>query len=301
MSPPGPHDRDHKLTDPQTDIRKTVQDAIINARHRWTMRDLVREISHQETCSRNLVQSVIRSLVEAGVLEYRYTFGQTYLSLSFRRSVDLTPRFTLIPPGYAREIPPGKISVAIAQGIAFGDGGHPTTRLALQALDLFWTHWQVSVSPIALDIGTGTGILAIAAACLGAANVLALDVDACARAEARDNVRLNPKATPIVRVENRPLASIEGRFDLIMANLRLPTLAEMAAWVRNHLSNLGCMVVSGCRGEEWGRLVAIYAREGLHPLWQNAMAGWAGGLLGPQGAPSHKPAAENDRIMGEHL
>jgi ribosomal protein L11 methyltransferase len=109
---------------------------------------------------------------------------------------------------------------------------------------------------------------------------MALDIDACARSEARHNVQLNPYAVRTVQVADHSLASIEGPFDLIMANLRLPTLVSLAEWVREHLMPLGCVVVSGCREEEWGRLVEVYVKKGIHSLWQDIMGGWAGGLFG---------------------
>ena len=130
-----------------------------------------------------------------------------------------------------------------------------------------------------MDIGTGSGILAIAAAGLGAARVLALDIDACARSEARHNIRLNPKAARVVEVADHPLESIEEHFDLVMANLRLPTLVGLVEWLHCHLNPLGCVVVSGCREEEWGSLVDVYRENGWHPLWRDAKGGWAGGVF----------------------
>jgi ribosomal protein L11 methyltransferase len=263
-------------------IRKAVQDRILKARRQRTMRDLVNEIAQQQNCSKSDVQSAVRQLVAEGFLEYQYTFGQSYLTVSFSHPVALTPRFTVIPPGHAFQMPSAKIPIVIAPGIAFGDGRHPTTCLALCALEKGWGHFQQRDSGVALralDIGTGSGILAIAAAELGATGVWALDIDACARSEARHNVRLNPRAASIVHVTDEAPESFEEPFDLIMANLRLPTLARLAEWVGRRLNPKGCVVVSGCREEEWGHLAEIYGAKGLRPLWQDTRAGWAGGVF----------------------
>ena len=246
------------------------------------MRDLVYEIAQQQNCPRSDVQSAIRRLVAEGVLEYHYTFGQSYLGVSFNHPVELPPRFTIVPPGHAGQMPPAKIPIVIAPGIAFGDGRHPTTRLALCALDKGWGHFQIDnpgAAIHAVDIGTGSGILAIAAASLGAVRVLALDIDACARSEARHNVRLNPRVAAVVHVTESAAESLDERFDFIMANLRLPTLAGLAEWVSNCLSPKGFLVVSGCREEEWPHLLGIYDAKGLRPLWQDASGGWAGGVF----------------------
>jgi ribosomal protein L11 methyltransferase len=263
-------------------IRHAIQDRIVNGRCFLTARGLVQDIAQQQNCPQSVVYAAVRRLIEEGFLEYHYTFGQSYLVVSFRRPVALTPRFTVIPPGHARTISPSKIPIVIAPGVSFGDGRHPTTCLALQALEQAWAHFDKrnsSIAPCAVDIGTGSGILAIAAANLGAARVLALDIDACARSEARHNIRLNPEAERVVEVAEHSLESIEEHFDLAMANLRLPTLAGLGEWLRCRLNPLGCVVVSGCREEEWDPLVGLYREKGLHLLWHDAKGGWAGGVF----------------------
>lgn len=273
-------------------IRKSVLEAIINARHRRTARDLEREMASRAGCSRLLVKTAIRGLIETGILEYRYTFGQSYLAMSFRRPVDVSPRFTIVPPGYSGGAPSFRIPIVIAPGVAFGDGRHPTTRLALHALELAWAHLQQNNATdalVAMDIGTGSGILAIAAACLGAETVFGLDIDACARSEALANIGLNPKAAGI-DVTDRPLDAFDLSFDLVMANLRLPTLVDLADWMEAHLKATGCVVVSGCREEEWDRLSDVYATKGLHSGWQAAMGGWVGGLFHLEANQGSKPS-----------
>ena len=231
-----------------------------------------------------MVRSAIRGLIEQGILEYTYTFGQSYLVMSFRHPVDVSPLFTIIPPDYAGDMSSHRHRIAIAPGVSFGSGRHPTTRLALGALEEGWFYLRsrgLSSIQKVIDIGTGSGILAIAASCLGAEAIMALDVDACARSEARMNIDLNPKAATAVAVSDTPLASIEKRFDLVMANLRLPTLIHLSAWIQSHLRSVGCAVVSGFREEEWDRLQACYARQGFHSLWQGSMAGWSAGVFCP--------------------
>lgn len=270
------------VSDIAAQVRSAVRDRVVNGQRRWTVRDLVHDMAQGQTEHRSVVRAAIRDLIAEGVLEYRYTFGQSYLALSFRRPVALTSRFTIVSPRYSGALPSSTIPVVMAPGVSFGDGRHPTTRLALQALGRAWPYLQERhpcVAPHVVDIGTGSGILAIAAACLGAASVTALDIDACACSETRHNVRLNPKIAGIVQVIDSPVESIEQPFDLIMANLRLPTLVRLAGWVAQHLTSRGCLVVSGCREEEWGGLRAVYRERNLQPLWQSAQGGWAAGLF----------------------
>ena len=262
-------------------IEKAVQDYITNAGHRITVPHLEREIARREACPRTHVRSALRGLIDKEVLEYRYSLGQSYIALSFRRPVDVSPRFTIVPPGCHQFQSQERIPIVIAPGSAFGDGRHPTTRLALKGLEIAW-HFLYSqgieLNPAVIDIGTGTGVLAIAAASLGAGHVTALDNDACARAEACQNVRLNPAAERVA-VANHPISSINVAFDLIMANLRLPTLVQMGNWMQSHLKYTGCLLVSGCREEEWCQLVNTYAGMGLQCQWYETLTGWAGGLF----------------------
>lgn len=120
-------------------------------------------------------------------------------------------RFFVVPP--ALEPPPaaGRIILRIDAGSAFGDGAHPTTQLCLAALE---RHHK----PAALiDLGVGTGILSIAAASLGAAPILAVDIDTASVAIARANVERNGVAGA-VRVEEGSLADVlTGRYGLTQA------------------------------------------------------------------------------------
>lgn len=282
MSSAGPDSRGDETPCALAPIQQVVYAQVMNARRRWTFSNLERQVAHQEGCSRREARAAIRDLIEQGFVEYSYTFGQSYLVLSFRHPVNISPLFTIIPPGYTGDLPTHRHGIAIAPGVSFGSGRHPTTRLALQALEkggaYLRSHPQFSFQS-AIDIGTGSGVLAIAASCLGAQTVMALDIDACARSEARQNIDANPGVAAAISVSDTPLTGIENRFDMIIANLRLPTLIQFSTWIPSHLEHMGCVVVSGFREEEWDRLLDCYASHRFHALWQDSVAGWSAGLL----------------------
>jgi len=278
-----------------------IHEKVTVSRRRLTFKDLEKQIGAIDGVPKSLVRAAIRSLIEAGILEYRYTFGQSYLELSFRNPVEVSNVFTIVPPGYTGQLPPHRLPIAIAPGVSFGSGRHPTTRLSLQALESTWAYRTLqdrAAVQTVLDIGTGSGILAIAASCLGASTITALDIDACARAEARLNIGLNPGAEG-VQVSDRPLSSFNGRFDLVIANLRQPTLVALSGWVASHLAPSGCLVVSGFRDEEQDRLLACYADHGFQPLWQKELAGWCAALLGVPAslATTDDPSAPANRTF----
>jgi ribosomal protein L11 methyltransferase len=160
---------------------------------------------------------------------------------------------TIAPPWAARE---GDMVIGIAQ--AFGTGHHETTAgclAALQELDL--TGRRV------LDVGAGSGILAIAAARLGADTVLAIDTDPLAVQETVANAEHNG-----VKVETRmgSLEAAEGRYDVVVANLDTSTIAALAEDLRAHLTPGGTLVASGVSVPRAEQAVSALEDAGLAVL-----------------------------------
>ena len=140
---------------------------------------------------------------------------------------------TVIVPAWEEYAPsPGEVAIRLEPGMAFGTGLHPTTRLCLRALET-----RLPEAGEVLDVGTGSGVLAIAAAKLGASSVLALDADAVAVAIARENVAMNGvsgrvavlhgtlpggDAVPVHFVGSGDLDLVDtGRYDLILSLIHI--------------------------------------------------------------------------------
>jgi ribosomal protein L11 methyltransferase len=134
----------------------------------------------------------------------------------------ITPRLVVAPSWSEHQPQPGQRVVRLDPGMAFGTGHHETTRVCLQLLD---ERLSEGSSLTVLDLGTGSGILAIAAARLGAAWVVACDTDPEACEIAQANVRANGVSDRVVVVD--PEAGwARGPYDLIVANLTAPVLVE---------------------------------------------------------------------------
>jgi len=133
---------------------------------------------------------------------------------------------------------PGDVVIAIDPGMAFGTGLHATTRLCLQALE---NHVRPGVT--VADVGTGSGILAVAAALLGAAHVSATDVDPLAVRIARENVALNGVTDRVDVAE----ASVPptGTFDLVVANILADVIKDMTPALFAALTPGGRLIASG--------------------------------------------------------
>lgn len=130
--------------------------------------------------------------------------------------------------------PEGTVALTIEPKMAFGTGDHPTTALCLAAVEAFCAaHPEASV----LDVGTGTGVLALMARKLGAARVVGLDSDPMSVTLARENAALN--GVEGVELSGATLDAVQGPFDLVVANILANTLVELApALVRHTRSRL---------------------------------------------------------------
>ena len=170
----------------------------------------------------------------------------------------------------------GRREVVIDPGRAFGHGAHPSTRLALAALvDL------VTGGERVLDVGCGSGVLAIAALALGAGSAVGVDTDPAALVAARGNAARNGVAARLQVVGHvGALGRAGGRdgpngpFDLVVANMLLPDLVSVAPAVAATLAPTGTAVVSGVLAAQRADLVAAYEAAGLAPCAEREDEGW---------------------------
>ena len=250
------------------------------ARRKMTASALESRLRRRFSCSRTEARRVIRALVNDGRLAYVNLYGQSYIDLGLRCPTPISRHVILHPPGYTETVPNDTVGIVIEPGAAFGDGRHPTTRLAiagLEAIPALADRHSGSALACGIDIGTGSGILAIVAARLGVVCLDALDIDPCARNEARRNIVLNHLAHRI-NLRRERLENMHTDYDLILANLRLPTLCKLVAWVQEHSHPSSYLVFSGFRDHEQAVLQRAYAAPVFRTIWSQTQAGW-GGLL----------------------
>jgi ribosomal protein L11 methyltransferase len=138
---------------------------------------------------------------------------------------------------------PGDVVLALDPGMAFGTGLHPTTRLCLAGVEALADRGRLAGARV-LDVGCGSGILAIAALKLGAATALGLDTDPIAIEATTANARRNALARRI-RARNGSLPSGEPPFDVVLANLIAGVLVPLAAGLHDELRPGGSLLASG--------------------------------------------------------
>ena len=166
-----------------------------------------------------------------------------------RESGNLTPRTVIIrPPHIPYEAKPGEVVIDLVPGLAFGTGQHQSTRLCLGLLAEL-----IEGGERVLDVGTGSGILAVAAAKLGANSVVATDIDPLAVDAARQTARQN-RLSELVEVREESIPNDE-QFDLVVANLTADLLQYLASDLAAATTPGGRLIVSGLiasRQEEVG-------------------------------------------------
>jgi ribosomal protein L11 methyltransferase len=173
-----------------------------------------------------------------------------------------------------------RIGIEIEAALAFGTGHHGTTRGCLTLLDEVL---RVSEPRRVLDLGTGTGVLAIAAAKALRQRVLASDIDRRAAITARDNARLNGAGNLVETICATGFGGQEfrrrGPFDLVLANILANPLKRLAMPMRAHLAPEASVILSGLLPAQANGVIAAYRANGLVLRKRIELEGWTSLLL----------------------
>jgi ribosomal protein L11 methyltransferase len=177
-------------------------------------------------------------------------------------------------------VPPNKLGIEIEAALAFGTGHHGTTRGCLLLLD----HVLKAFRPRrVLDLGTGTGVLAIAAAKALHEKILASDIDPPSVQVARENARLNVSGPLVqaIRATGFSAPQFAGRapFDLVLANILANPLRQLATPMARHLAPSALVILSGLLTPQAPSVIAAYRARGLVPVRHLRIEGWSSLLL----------------------
>lgn len=156
-----------------------------------------------------------------------------------------------IVPSWHEAPDPAAVNLVLDPGMAFGTGSHPTTRLCLE-----WLESNVSPGCSLLDYGCGSGILAIAAACLGAGCVAGVDIDP----QAVEAARANAERNEVAAVFSDSTQSVAGEYDLVVANILSNPLRVLAPAICAHVRPGGRLALSGILREQADEIIAIYSQ-----------------------------------------
>lgn len=150
-------------------------------------------------------------------------------------------QFLVRPTWSNTEVDPDQILLEIDPKMAFGTGYHATTQLMLRQLPE-----MISENDVALDAGTGTGILAIAAVKLGAEHVFAFDIDDWSITNARENIHINEVSDKVtIRKGDTDVVDHDAIFDIVLANIQKNVIMEIVPFLVEHLKEGGQLLLSG--------------------------------------------------------
>lgn len=181
-----------------------------------------------------------------------------------------------IVPSWCDPPVPSAINVTLDPGLAFGTGSHPTTRLCLE-----WLARELPSGASVLDYGCGSGILAIAAAKLGAGRVTGIDVDP----QAVDAARANAAANDVVAAFTFPDGLGAVAFDVVVANILANPLRLLAPALAARVRAGGRIVLSGVLADQAAEVAAAYAPWFIIGVWKSSEDGWVA-LAGARQGPS---------------
>jgi ribosomal protein L11 methyltransferase len=222
--------------------------------------DSIVEALYQEPPDEHLLSRLVGQSVSVAPLPDQDWIRQSQLGLPPVRA----GRFFLYGAHDSGRVPAGVIPIRIEAGLAFGTGHHETTTLCLEAITLVARRRRPRRI---LDLGCGTGVLAIAAAKLWRRRVLASDIDPVAAEVAHDNARTNG-AGPLVRAIvadglNRPAIRTHAPYDLIVANILAGPLRRLAPALSGTLARGGAAVLSGLLRDQEHSVSSSYRAQGL--------------------------------------
>jgi ribosomal protein L11 methyltransferase len=197
---------------------------------------------------------------------------------------DLVPvpagRFVVHGQHDRARLAPNKLGIEIEAALAFGTGHHGTTRGCLLLLDHVLKAWRPRR---VLDLGTGTGVLAIAAAKALHEKILASDIDPVSVQVARENARLNGCGHLVQAIAatgfSAPQFANAGPFDLVLANILANPLRQLATPMAQHLAPSALVILSGLLTPQAASVIAAYRARGLVPVRHLRIEGWSSLLL----------------------
>jgi ribosomal protein L11 methyltransferase len=181
--------------------------------------------------------------------------------------------FMIVPAG--TEPAPG--ALRMVDSPAFGTGLHPTTALCLEALEDLLDH---TVPARMLDVGTGSGILALAALQRGVRRAVGLEIDRRALRAAAENARLNEMADRLSLVHG-DIEAVSGGWPLIVANIRAAELIAMAPALARRVASKGRLVLSGIPRSVTPDVESAYRRLGMTQIGLEERGGWTAFVFHP--------------------
>ena len=263
-----------------TDLKESEETEVVRVKAYWALdEELEGKLQNLSERLASLAQHGIDK--GAGAVSWKAVADEDWAETwkEFFHTEKIGARTVIKPTWEEYEAKAGEIVVELDPGAAFGTGQHATTSLCIRALEDL-----VRPGMTVFDVGTGSGVLAIVAAKLGAKRVEAVDFDPVAVRVARENVRQNG-AEDVVRTERSDLLkSVAGKADLIIANIIADIIVRLFGEVKGSLAAGGTMLLSGIIEDRLADVVEAAGQHGFSVEKIEQEKGWAAIIVKGGGA-----------------
>lgn len=263
-----------------TDLKESEETEVVRVKAYWALdEELEGKLQSLSERLASLAQHGIDK--GAGTVSWRAVADEDWAETwkAFFHTEKIGMRTVIKPTWEEYEAKAGEVVAELDPGAAFGTGQHATTSLCIRALEEL-----VRPGMTVFDVGTGSGVLAIVAAKLGAKRVEAVDFDPVAVRVARENVRQNG-AEDVVHTERSDLLkSVEGEADLIIANIIADIIVRLFGEVKGSLAAGGTMLLSGIIEDRLADVVEAAGRHGFSVAKIEQEKGWAAIIVKGGGA-----------------
>ena len=200
--------------------------------------------------------------------DWNTVWQKFYHPIVFSRHLAIVPEWEEYQPAFKDQN-----IIKLDPGLAFGTGSHKTTQLALLGLE------QILVKPETVcDVGTGSGILAIASSVLGASSVLATDISDEAITAANENISLN-NLTNIKVQKTNLLNQVKSKYDIIVANILVEILLDLIPELNEHLNSNGKVIFSGIDCDQIEKIRTALTTNGFQIILSMQQGRWIGLII----------------------
>ena len=200
--------------------------------------------------------------------DWNTVWQKFYHPIDFSRHLAIVPEWEEYQPAFKDQN-----IIKLDPGLAFGTGSHKTTQLALLGLE------QILVKPETVcDVGTGSGILAIASSVLGASSVLATDISDEAITAANENISLN-NLTNIKVQKTNLLNQVKSKYDIIVANILAEILLDLIPELNEHLNSNGKVIFSGIDCDQIEKIRTALTTNGFQIILSMQQGRWIGLII----------------------
>lgn len=253
------------VDDDKTDVKTKINSYFDeNNYHDEILKNLQQEIKRLPEFGFD-VTGVEISVSELDDSSWENEWKQYYHPVKISRYLTVVPNWVDYQPQY-----PDEHLIVMDPGKSFGTGTHPTTYSCMQALELI-----LGDAHSLYDVGTGSGILSIQARLLGVKDIKAYDLDPEAVRAAKENIQLNPGCEDIEVYQNSLLDGVNGKVDVIVANMLADVIEQFIPDLDSHLNQNGFVILSGIINEKEALITQQMEDQGFIVLEAFHLKGWS--------------------------